>query len=360
VLNYKNLAIKLRAYSLPVFCVSTALMVTQSLKNPVFPTPLFFASIVISTWFGGTVPGLIAVTLAALALDYYFIPPLHSLTLNKPEMPYLFEFAVPALITCWFMRKRRITESTLRQARDELETKVRERQEELARVTRAMTVGELGVSVAHEVNQPLMAVVLNGDACLRWLAANPPNLKEAREAVTRVVEQGNRAGEIVGRIRALSKKTAPQRLPVNLNEAIEESLALVERELSKNRILLKTELAQNLAFVSGDRVQLQQVILNLVMNGIEAVSANGNSPRELTVRTESPGTGDVTVTVEDSGTGLPPGDPEQMFAAFFTTKPQGLGMGLAISRTIVETHGGRLWATDSGRGAVFHFRLPSS
>ena len=221
-----------------------------------------------------------------------------------------------------------------------------------------MTVGELGVSIAHEVNQPLMAVVLNGDACLRWLGADPPNLKEAREAISRIVEQGNRAGEIVSRIRALSQKTAPQRLPVNLNEAIEDSLALIERELAKNRISLKTGLAHNLAAVSGDRVQLQQVILNLLTNAIEAVSADGNSRRELTVRTESSGTDDVTVTVEDSGPGLPPGDPEQMFTAFFSTKPQGLGMGLAISRTIIETHGGRLWADDSGRGAVFRFRLP--
>jgi C4-dicarboxylate-specific signal transduction histidine kinase len=336
-----------------------AAVVTKTHKNPVFPTPLFFASIVISTWYGGGIPGLVAVVLAAFALDYYFIPPLGSLTLNKPEMPYLVEFAVPALTTCWFMKKRRITESTLRRARDELETKVRERQAELARVTRMMTVGELGVSVAHEVNQPLMAVVLNGDACLRWLGADPPNLKEAREAISRAVEQANRAGEIVSRIRALSKKTAPQRLPVNLNEAIEDSLALIERELAKNRISLKTELAHHLATVSGDRVQLQQVILNLLMNAIEAVGADGNSRRELTVRTESSGTGDVTVTVEDSGGGLPSGDLEQMFTAFFSTKPQGLGMGLAISRTIIETHGGRLWASDSGHGAVFSFRLPS-
>lgn len=358
--DYRKLARTARGCCLAILCVTVALVVTQSLKNPVFPTPLFFASIVISTWYGGTIPGLVAVVLAALALDFYFIPPIGSLALNKPEMPYLVEFAVPAFITCGFMRKRRITETTLRRARDELESKVRERQAELAHVTRLMTVGELGVSVAHEVNQPLMAVVLNGDACLRWLEADPPNLDEARAAASRVIEQGSRAGEVVRRIRALSKKTDPQRLPVNLNEAIEETMALLEREIEQNKISLKTELAKGLANVSGDRIQLQQVILNLVMNAIEAVGANSNGRRELTIRTESPATGDVTVTVEDSGTGLPPGDPEQMFAAFFTTKPQGVGMGLSISRTIIESHGGRLWASDSGHGAVFRFCLPSS
>ena len=162
---------------------SVALAVTESLRNPLFPTPLFFAAIVISTWYGGGIPGVVAVVLATFSLDYYFIPPVGSLAPNKPEAPYLFEFALPALFTCWFVRKRRIAEATLREARDKLQSRIEQRQAELARVSRMMTVGEMGVSIAHEVNQPLMAVVINGDACLQWLGATPPNLDEARKAV---------------------------------------------------------------------------------------------------------------------------------------------------------------------------------
>ena len=348
----------MRGCALAIVCVVAAILITESLKNPVFPTPLFFAAIVISTWYGGGIPGLLAVALATLALDYYFIPPARSLSFNKPEMPYLFEFAMPALLTCWFVKKRKVAETSLRQARDELESSVRERQAELAHVTRMMTIGELGVSVAHEVNQPLMAVVLNGDACLRWLAAEPPNLTEARDAVGRIIEEGNRAAEIVRRIRALSKKSTPQRTVVELNEVIDEAAALIDRELARNQVSLKTELVNGLPPVLGDRVQLQQVVVNLAINSIEAMSSQTTRPRELVIRSEAQGSDGVTVTFEDSGPGLPVDDPEQMFAAFFTTKPQGLGMGLSISRTIIEAHGGRLWAANSSRGAAFQFRLP--
>src|SRR5580692_5349651 len=187
-------------YGLAILCAGVALAVTESLRNPLFPTPLFFAAIVISTWYGGGIPGFVAVALATFALDYYFIPPVGSLSLNKPEIPYLLEFALPASLTCWFVRKRKIAETTLREARDELQSRIEERQAELARVSRMMTVGEMGVSIAHEVNQPLMAVVLNGDACLRWLDANPSNLGEARKAVGRIIDEGTRAGEVVRRI----------------------------------------------------------------------------------------------------------------------------------------------------------------
>ena len=357
--DYSLPAALARGCGLAIACVLAAIAITESLKNPVFPTPLFFAAIVISTWYGGGIPGLLAVALATLALDYYFIPPARSLAFNKPEIPYLFEFALPALLTCWFVKKRKIAETSLRQARDELESSVRERQAELARVTRMMTIGEVGVSVAHEVNQPLMAVVLNGDACLRWLAAEPPNLAEARAAVGRIIDEGNRAGEIVRRIRALSKKAAPQQTVVDLNEVIGETAALIDGELARSHVSLKTELARGLPAVLGDRVQLQQVILNLAINSIEAMRTQAARPREMVIRSEAQGAEGVSVTVEDSGPGLPVTDPEQMFTAFFTTKPQGVGMGLSISRTIIEAHGGRLWAANSTRGAVFQFRLPA-
>ena len=345
-------------YGLAILCAGAALVVTASLRNPLFPTPLFFAAIVVSTWYGGGVPGVVAVILATFSLDYYFIPPLGSLALNKPEAPYLIEFALPALLTCWFVRKRRIAEATLREARDELQSKFEERQAELARVSRIMTVGEMGVSIAHEVNQPLMAVVLNSDACLQWLQASPPNLEEARKAVGRIIDEGARAGDIVRRIRALAKKTSPNRVKVDLNELASEAAALLEREIARHRIVLRTDLAKGLPPVKGDRVQLQQVIFNLAMNAIEAMSGEAAGPRELRIRSEAQGAGEVAITVADSGPGLPEGDLEQLFTVFFTTKQDGLGIGLSISRTIIEAHGGRLWAANSGRGAVFQFRLP--
>ena len=199
----------LRGYGLAIFSLAIASLATESLHDPLFPTPLFFAAIVISTWFGGIGPGLLAVVLATLVLDYNFVEPVRTLSLVKPELPYLFEFALPALLTCWFVKKRRDTEASLTEARDALETRVQQRtaelsrmneqlkaeiaertraeeavqrtQAELAHVTRMMTIGELGASIAHEVNQPLMAVVVNGDACLQWLDRDPPNLREARD-----------------------------------------------------------------------------------------------------------------------------------------------------------------------------------
>jgi C4-dicarboxylate-specific signal transduction histidine kinase len=348
----------LRGYGIAILCTAGGVVATESLSNPIFPTPLFFAAIVTSTWYGGAVPGVLVVTLATLALNYYFVPPIGSLALNKPDFPYLFEFALPALLTCWFVRKRRIAETTLRQARDELESRVTERQAELARVSRMMTIGEMGVSVAHEVNQPLAAVVLNGDACLRWLDAEPANLEEVRKAVGRMIEEGTRAGDIVRRIRALSAKTAPHRAPVDLNEIAAEVVSLLDRELMRSQVVLRTDLAKGLPSVRGDRVQLQQVIFNLAVNAIEAMGADGAAPRELRIKTSPRGTDGALVAVEDSGPGLPSGDPEQLFAAFFTTKEQGFGIGLSISRSIIEAHGGRLWAANGQRGAVFQFELP--
>jgi len=346
------------AYGLPILCVAIALAATGSVRDPLFPTPLFFAAIVISTWYGGSVPGLVTVALATLALHYYFVPPAGTLALDKPRMPYLIEFALPALLTCHFVRRRKIKEVALMKARDDLTSRIEERQAELARVSRMLSVGEMGVSIAHEVNQPLMAVVLHGDACLQWLAASPPNLEQARKSVGRIIAEGTRAAETVRRIRALGTKSAQHHGIVDLNELVIESLAMLERSVAKSGTVLRTELAEGLPAVQGDRVQLQQVIFNLVTNAIEAMSGNERRPRDLRIKSEKDGAGGVAVGVADSGPGLPAGDPDQLFQAFFTTKPDGLGIGLAISRTIIEAHGGRLWATSLARGALFQFRLP--
>ena len=356
---WSHLAPGLRGNALAVLCTVAALIATVSLQNPIFPTPLFFAAISISTWYGGGIPGVLTVAIGTLALDYYFIPPEGSLALNKRDFPHLLEFVLPALLTCWFVKKRKVAETSLRRARDELESRVQERQAELARVSRMMTIGEMGVSVAHEVNQPLMAVVLHGDACLRWLAADPPNLEEARKTLGRIIEEGTRAGEIVRRIRALVTKATSQMSALDLNELVAEVVSLLDRELFRHQIALKTELSKGLPRVRGDRVQLQQVIFNLAMNAMEAMRGDTGHPRELCIRTMRQDPGGALVAVADSGPGLPAGDPEQLFAAFYTTKPEGFGIGLSISRTIVEAHGGRLWASDSGTGAIFQFELPA-
>ena len=231
-------------------------------------------------------------------------------------------------------------------------------QAELAHVTRVATLGELTASIAHEVNQPLAAIVTNGNACLRWLAGDSPNLDEARETARRIIRDGNRAGDVIGRIRTLLRKTGTEKELLDMNQAIREVVALAEDEVRRNEVALRTELTGDLPPILGDRVELEQVVLNLIMNAIEAMSAIGDRPRELVVRTQSGEVDQVCVTVQDSGIGLDPQSMGRIFDAFYTTKSQGMGMGLAISRSIVENHGGQLWAVpNEGPGATFQFTL---
>jgi PAS domain S-box-containing protein len=257
------------------------------------------------------------------------------------------------------------------------EEALQEAQAELAHVTRVAALGELTASIAHEINQPLAAVVNNASACVRWLAAH--NLEEARRSASLVISEGHRAGEIISRIRALAKKVPPQKDWLDLNETIGEVIAMARSEMHRNRISLQSQLAKDLPLILGDRIQLQQVILNLLINAIEAMSGVGEGPRELWVSSEkvTEVRGESTeeryedraladaewthalITVRDSGPGLDPKGLNRPFDAFYTTKPQGLGMGLAISRSIIEAHGGRLWAkANASRGAVFQFALP--
>ena len=231
-------------------------------------------------------------------------------------------------------------------------------QTELAHITRVATLGELTASIAHEVNQPLAAIVTNGNACLRWLAGDSPNLDEARETARRIIRDGNRAGDVIGRIRTLLRKTGAEKELLDMNQAIREVVALAEGEVRRNGVALRTELTGDLPPILGDRVELEQVVLNLIMNAIEAMSAIGDRPRELVIRTQSGEIDQVRVAVQDSGIGLDPQSMGRIFDAFYTTKPQGMGMGLAISRSIVENHGGRLWVgPNEGRGATFQFTL---
>jgi PAS domain S-box-containing protein len=242
--------------------------------------------------------------------------------------------------------------------RKKTEEALRQAQANLAHVSRVTTMGELTASLAHEVNQPIAAAVTNANTCLRWLAGDNPNLEEARAAAMRIVKDGTRAAEIISRIRLLFKKGTPEWELVDVNEVIREMIVLLRVEATRYSISIRTELAADLPQVMGDRVQLQQVFMNLMLNGIEAMK-DVDGTRELAIKSQREGNDHIRMSVNDTGVGLPAQQKDQIFNAFFTTKVQGTGMGLSISRTIVESHGGRLWAAhNSPRGASFYLSLP--
>ncbi|WP_342713409.1 PAS domain S-box protein [Bradyrhizobium sp. B124] len=244
-------------------------------------------------------------------------------------------------------------------ARKRAEAELHEAQTNLAHVTRVTALGELAASIAHEVNQPLAAVVANAAACLRWLNRAAPDLNEARGAVRSIISDGNRAGEVIQRVRALVNKTTGQMAPLDINEAINEVIGLVQHELQNHLVSLQLDLAPALPPVVADRVQLQQVILNLVVNGIEAMQPVTDRPRELVIRTRHDDTGQILVTVTDCGVGVATEHAERLFDAFYTTKASGMGMGLSICRSIVEAHRGRLsMSRNIGPGTTFQFTLP--
>jgi C4-dicarboxylate-specific signal transduction histidine kinase len=221
-------------------------------------------------------------------------------------------------------------------------------------------MGQLTASIAHEVNQPIAATVTNAQAALRFLSRQPVAVDEVRQSLDDIVKDGNRAGAVIGRIRDLIKKAPLRRDRLEINEAIREVIDLSRSEATKNSVSLHAELAERSLVVQGDRVQLQQVILNLIINAVEAMSSLDDGPRELLISSETFEAANIVVTVRDSGPGLAPGALERLFQPFYTTKPSGLGLGLSICRSIVESHGGKLWASPNvPRGAVFQFRVPA-
>jgi two-component system sensor kinase FixL len=243
----------------------------------------------------------------------------------------------------------------------EAEAELQRVRTELARVARVTTLGELTAAIAHEVNQPLTGVISSGNACLRWLAAEPPNLEAARRSVERMIDDGNRAADVIRRIRDMVRKTPPRKDAFNINDTIMEVLALIRTELSRNDISPRAELSNDLPAVWGDRIQLQQVILNLVMNAIEAMSEVSVTQRKLLIASVKDGSSGVLVRIQDSGIGLDGESLDHLFEAFFTTKARGMGMGLAVSQTILQAHGGRLWAAPNpSHGATFQFTLPAN
>jgi C4-dicarboxylate-specific signal transduction histidine kinase len=246
------------------------------------------------------------------------------------------------------MTERRRAEEALRSA-----------QEELIRVARLTTMGELLASIAHEINQPLAAVAISGGTCLRWLSRDQPDLASAREAVSRIVRDAHRAADVIRSLRALTKKSGPQLTQLDIHDAIQEVLALTRGELQQHGVVLHTDLASGDRPVLGDRVQLQQVLLNLIMNAIQAMGAVTDRRRELTVSVARAEPSHVQVAVEDTGPGLDPAIAQRIFEPFFTTKSDGLGMGLSICRSIIEAHGGHLWVSPRApRGTALRFTIP--
>ena len=369
----------LARYGLAILLFTAGLGLTfllQPIVSYPFLYPLLFA-VMASAWFGGTGPGVFAVLLSLLAVSYWFIPPDDSFAMKPDDIPYFAAFAASALLAGWLSSDRRRIERKLRERSAELERTnealrkefvERERAEEgrrtaqaeLAHATRVTTMGELVGSIAHEVSQPLAAVVTNASASLRWLTADPPNLSEARETTERILRDGDRASDVLARIRRLLRKTEVRAERVSVNDLIRDAEAIARAEMTRHGIAFRTELDRTLPSVAGDPVQLQQVLLNLIVNGIEAVDGIADRPRELVVRSERADGANVLVAVRDRGVGISPEAAARLFEAFYTTKPRGLGMGLSVSRSIVEAHGGRLWAAPNpGGGSIFRFTLPA-
>jgi C4-dicarboxylate-specific signal transduction histidine kinase len=374
------------SYGLAVLSVGAALIISRSpalhLQNA--PVSLFLSAVIFSAWCGGVGPGLLAMGLSTLCFDYYFVPPTHSLFVKPEEMPRLAIFTVSALFVGALGAAQRSATESLKRARDDLKGTVKELQRsnealqaeslerkqaeealrqaraDLAHVNRVTTMGELTASLAHEVNQPIAAAVTDANTCLRWLARDYPDLEEARDAASRVVKDMTRAAEIISRVRLLFKKAAPERELIDANEVIPRMIALLYSEAARYNIAVRAELAADLPPVIGDRVQLQQVLMNLIVNSIDAMK-EVDGTRELVISSQRTENEQVLVSVHDTGVGLPQQQTGQIFNAFFTTKSHGTGLGLRISRSIVESHGGRLWAADNPpRGASFCFTLPGN
>ncbi|HWW51108.1 MAG TPA: ATP-binding protein, partial [Verrucomicrobiae bacterium] len=246
------------------------------------------------------------------------------------------------------------------EAMRESQARYRDLQTDLAHANRVATMGQMSASIAHEINQPITAASVNAAAALRWLRTQPPDLEKVQQALGRIVVNAGRAGEVIGRVRALFRKAPPRKDPLEINEAILEVMALARSEVVKHGISVQTQFAESLPAVRADRVQLQQVILNLLLNAVDAMSGRSEGPRELLISTVRADPDGVLVAVQDSGPGFTPESADRLFEAFYTTKPDGLGIGLSICRSIIDAHGGRLWAiANVPEGAVFQFTLPA-
>jgi len=377
-------------YVVTIILVTATVVLAKLLERYWQSTPfvsLLLCAIMFSAWFGGLRQALLSTTLLVLAFDYYFLPPTHSLVPNLNELPRLVLFAGSALLVGLMSAAQRRTAESLEQARDELaanlqelkkannalheeiaerrlaEAALQKAQANLAHMTRLTTMGELSASIAHEVNQPLTAVVNNANACITLLAGGDQNFEEIREALTEIVDDADRASAVIQRVRKLAKRAPTEKSPLDLRGVVNDVLTLARYASAARSVQIRPDLSNDLPLVSGDRVQIQQVLLNLVVNGMDAMDTVEESKRILRIcgRSETRnGIAEVLLSVQDSGTGLRPEEADRLFEAFYTTKPDGMGMGLAISRSIIEAHGGRLWAEpNQGPGATFLFSLPA-
>jgi len=378
-------------YAITLLLVAATVVLAQLLERYWRSTPfvsLFLCAIMFSAWFGGLGQGLLATTLLVLAFDYYFLPPTHSLVPNSNELPRLVLFAGSALLVGLMSAAQRRTAESLEQTRDALAAKVQELNEtnealkneiterklaeaslqkaqaNLAHMTRLTTMGELSASIAHEVNQPLTAVVNNANACITLLAGGDQNFEEIRAALTEIVDDADRASAIIQRVRKLAKRAPTEKSPLDLRGVVKDVVTLARYESAARSVQIRPDLPNDLPPISGDRVQIQQVLLNLVVNGMDAMNTVEESKRILRIcgrRETRGGIPEVLLSVQDAGTGLNPVEVDRLFEAFYTTKPDGMGMGLAISRSIIEAHGGRMWAEpNQGSGATFLFSLPAA
>lgn len=280
---------------------------------------------------------------------------------HRPDFPQQKErvlLSVAANQAAIGLQEARLLSQQRRSAR-EMEATLRNTQAELAHIARVMTMGELTASIAHEIKQPLAGIMVNASTCLRMLADEALNLDGARETARRIIRDANRAADVVTRLRALFTKKEIAAEAIDINEVTREVITLFSAQLGHDRVLVRTELAENLPAVMGDRIQLQQVILNLLTNAVDALAGVDNRPREVLVETQLEQADRVRVDVRDNGVGFNPHDSDKLFTAFYTTKNSGMGIGLSVSRSIVESHGGRLWATaNDGPGATFSFCIP--
>ena len=378
----------LARYSFAVVSVSGATFATLSVstlaeKPLAFP---FYAAVVISAWIGAG-PGIVAVLLSALSVEFFWAAPRFSMMVGREDLPWFLSFVACSIMAFTWSWQRGRTQGTLEDAvrqrtadllrtnaaleveiaerraaeeeRREAEQALRDAEGELARTLRLATMAELAATIAHEINQPLAAITANGSACLRSLQRDPPLLDNAREAADCIVAEGHRAANVISRIRALFNNEKSSRQVVDINDLVHRVLALSRSAIDKQQVAVSTELTPIPAFVVGDPVQLQQVLVNLTTNALEAMDGITNRPRRLTIRSEIERADAVIVSVEDRGRGLDPEHANQIFDSFYTTKPHGIGVGLAISRSIVESHGGTLWVSPVAPfGARFGFTLP--
>jgi len=308
------------------------------------------AAVVVVSLMGSYLSSIVLSVVAVACLSYFFAPPIFSFRVEQEEdLLALFVFLTTSIVITGLAAKiRRMSEEELLHTRAEL-----------ARFGRVAILGELTASIAHELNQPLAGLVSSGDACRRWLANHPPNIERANQSLDRIIRDADRARTVVERVRGLAKNTPPRKVGVNVRDALREVIVLTRGEIELNQIRLEAQFAEDLPLVSADRVQFQQVCLNLIVNAIESLRDIGGGPRKLLIQAEGGTSDEVLIAITDTGAGFDSKESELIFSAFYTTKPDGMGMGLAISRSIIEAHGGRLWASDNDpRGAKFQFTLP--